>query len=151
MNRRDALLTTSSMLVSASLGSLACGGATATAQNAKALPPTAPASASLTAIALDCLAKGSACVSHCLGLLGAGDTSMAGCARTSFEMTSVMETLATLSASGSSHLPAYARLASDFCRDCAGECSKHAERHAVCKDCLDACQRAIAACQAVAG
>lgn len=152
MNRRDAILTTGSMFVSASLGALACGGATAGAQNAKA--PPAGGSSSPTGLgdaALDCLAKGNACVAHCIRMLGAGETAMAGCARSSYDMTVAMEALAKLAASGSSHLPAYAKLAAEFCRDCVAECAKHADKHTVCKDCMDACTRTIAACQAVAG
>jgi Cys-rich four helix bundle protein (predicted Tat secretion target) len=152
MNRRDALLTTGSMFVSASLGSLACGGATAGAQNAKAAPPGGAGSpAGLADVAAECLTKGAACVGHCLGMLGAGDTSMAGCARTSYDMTVAMEALAKLAASGSPHLPAFAKLSADFCRDCVVECQKHADKHAVCKECLDACTRTISACESVPG
>ncbi|MBX3264290.1 MAG: Csp1 family four helix bundle copper storage protein [Labilithrix sp.] len=160
MNRRDALITTGSMLVSASLGALACGGNNAVAQNTPKAPP-APAPAgghahhggdpALFEAAQACLAKGEACVAHCLAMLASGDASMGGCAKSVHEMRSVMQGLATAAASGSKHLPALAKVAMEFCKDCEVECRRHADKHVACKDCLDACTRTIAACQKVAG
>ncbi len=153
MNRRDAILTTGSMVVSASLGALACGGATVSAQNAKAPPAAGGTTTGLSAVAdaaNDCVSKGNACIAHCLGMFAAGDLTMAGCARTSYDMTAAMAGLAKVAASGSSHAPAFAKVAADFCRDCEAECRKHADKHPVCKDCMDACTRAIAACASVA-
>jgi Cys-rich four helix bundle protein (predicted Tat secretion target) len=159
MNRREAILTTGSIFVSASIGAIACGGANAGAQDAKTpgagdVPPGLAGHVhgdpAVADAALDCLAKGNACVAHCLGMLGSGDTSMLGCARSSYDMTAAMEALARLASTGSSHLPAFAKVAMDFCRDCQAECQKHADRHPVCKDCLDACTRSIAALQKIA-
>ena len=163
MNRREAIFTTGSMLVSASLGALACGGNQAVAQNTKT-PPTPPAPATpaahahhhhggdpaLLEAAHACLAKGQACIAHCLGMLASGDTSMGGCGKAAHEMHAVMQGLAAAAASGSKHLPALAKVALEFCRDCEAECRKHADKHAVCKECMDACTRTIAACQKVA-
>jgi hypothetical protein len=39
----------------------------------------------------------------------------------------------------------------EFCKDCEAECWKHAGHHAVCKECMEACQRTIAACQKTIG
>jgi len=161
MNRREAILTTGSMFVSASIGALACGGASAGAQGAAAPAPAGPdlppalapyvhGDPSLAEVARDCVARGEACIAHCSELLGKGDTTMVECARTSYDMTATMRALASLAASGSSHLPAFAKLAMEFCRDCQAACAKHADRHPVCKDCLDACTRTIAACQKIA-
>ncbi len=160
MNRRDAVLTTGSMFVSASIGALACGGAGVGAQPAAAAPPgpeLPPALASLVHgnkaladAALDCVAKGTACVAHCSAMLGSGDTTMVECAKASYDMTAAMTALAKLATSGSSRLAAFAKVAMDFCSDCQAACAKHADKHAVCKDCLDACTRTIAACQRVA-
>lgn len=160
MNRRDALFTTGSMVLSASLGAMACGGNTAVAQNTPKAPPPPPAptnphahmhgDATVLAAAIDCTAKGEACIAHCLGMFTMGDTSMAGCAKTVHEMKAVMEGLAAASASGSKHLAALAKVAMEFCKDCEAECRKHADKHAVCKDCADACARTVAACQKLA-
>ena len=154
------MLSTGSMFVSASIGALACGGGSAGAQAsapAPAGPDLPPAMASyvhgdraVADAALDCVAKGTACVAHCSAMLGAGDTTMVDCAKASYDMTAAMTALAKLGASGSSHLAAFAKVALDFCRDCQAACAKHAANHAVCKDCLDACTRTIAACQHLA-
>src|SRR4051794_27694657 len=84
MNRRDALFTSSAMVVSASLGAIACGGRNALAGAPGT--PHAPTDGSLTDAAYDCLKKGDACVAHCVMLLGSGDTSMAGCAAAVHDM-----------------------------------------------------------------
>jgi Cys-rich four helix bundle protein (predicted Tat secretion target) len=162
MNRRDALITTGSMLVSASLGALACGGNQAVAQNTPKTPPAPPAHGgggahhhtgdpALLEAAQGCIAKGEACLAHCLAMSASGDTSMGGCGKAAHEMQAVMQGLAAAAASGSKHLPALAKVALEFCKDCEAECRKHADKHAVCKDCMDACAKTIAACQKVAG
>jgi Cys-rich four helix bundle protein (predicted Tat secretion target) len=157
MNRRDAIITTGSMLVSASLGALACGGNNAVAQNTpKAPPPPAGqghqhgGDVALVEAAHGCMAKGDACIAHCLAMAASGDTSMGGCGKAAYEMRAVMQGLAAAAASGSKHLPALAKAAIEFCKDCEAECKKHADMHAVCKECMDACSRTIAACQKVA-
>lgn len=161
MNRREAIFTTGSMLVSASLGALACGGNQAVAQNTPKAPPAPPppgagghphhhgGDTALLDAAHGCLAKGEACVAHCLAMFANGDTSMGGCGKAAHEMHAVMQGLAAAAASGSKHLPALAKVAMEFCRDCEAECRKHADKHAVCKECMDACARTIAACQKV--
>jgi Cys-rich four helix bundle protein (predicted Tat secretion target) len=158
MNRRDALLTTGSMIVSASLGALACGGNKAVAENTPKAPAPAPGghahhsgvNSTLADAVQGCIAKGEACISHCLAMFAAGDASMGPCAKAAYEMHAVMQGLAAAATSGSKHLPALAKAAMEFCRDCEAECKKHADKHAVCKDCMDACARTIAACQKVA-
>jgi Cys-rich four helix bundle protein (predicted Tat secretion target) len=159
MNRRDALFTTGSMVLSASLGALACGGQNAVAQNTPKPPPSpSPASSSggghgdpgVFEAAHGCIAKGDACIAHCIGMLAGGDTSMAECVKAVRDMHAVMVGLAAVAASGNARLPAYAKVAMDFCRDCEAACRKHADHHAVCKECLEACGRTIAACQRVA-
>lgn len=164
MNRRDLFFTTGSMIVSASLGSLACGGANAVAQNAAKggppAPPPPPAGAhthhhmgdpALLEAAHGCLAKGDACIAHCLMLLGSGDTTMAECAKAVRDMHAMMTGLAAAAASGSRHLAATAKVAMEYCKDCEAACRKHADQHPTCKDCAEACVKTIAACQRVAG
>ncbi|HEY8076377.1 MAG TPA: Csp1 family four helix bundle copper storage protein [Labilithrix sp.] len=156
MNRRDALLTSGSMVLSASLGALACGGPTAVAQNTPKPPPSPPPTGghgdpSIFEAAHGCIEKGDACVAHCIMLLSSGDTSMAECIKASRDMHAVMIGLAAVAASGNPRLPAYAKMAMEFCRDCEAACRKHADHHVVCKECMDACGRTIAACQRVVG
>ena len=161
MNRRDALLTTGSILVSASLGAIACGGQ-AVAQNTPKPPPPPPTPTSsgahqhmnnpeLLAAAHGCIDKGDACLAHCLAMAAGGDASMGGCGKATYEMRAVMQGLAAAAASGSMHLAALANVAQEFCKDCVAECRNHADKHVVCKECMDACTRTIAACQKVTG
>ena len=157
MNRRDMLLSTGSMVVSASLGAIACGGGTAVAQNTPKAPPApqppAPAhvhgggDTNLAEAAYACIGKGQSCLAHCIGMLAAGDMSMAGCGPAVHDMHAVMLGLAAAAASGSKHLKALARVAMEFCKDCEAECRKHADKHVVCKECMEACARTVAACQ----
>jgi len=158
MHRRDLLLTTGSMVVSASLGALACGGKNAVAQNTPKTP-AAPGGAStgaghahggdpaLADAAQQCIGKGEACIAHCIGMVQGGDTSMAGCLRTVHDMQAVMHGLAAAASGGSKHLAALARVAAEFCKDCELECRKHEAKHPVCKECAEACARTAAACQ----
>jgi Cys-rich four helix bundle protein (predicted Tat secretion target) len=152
MNRRDMLLSTGAMAVSASIGALACGGGNAVAQNAAGTPPApgharGPGDSALAEAAYACIGKGQSCLAHCIGMLAAGDTTMAGCAPAVHDMHAVMSGLAAAAASGSRHLKAIARVAMEFCRDCEAECRKHADSHVVCKECAEACAKTIAACQ----
>jgi Cys-rich four helix bundle protein (predicted Tat secretion target) len=156
MNRRDMLVSTGSMVVSASLGALACGGGTAVAQNTpktSGAPPHAHVHGggdpALAEAAYACLGKGQTCLAHCIGMLAAGDTTMSGCAPAVHDMHAVMTGLGAAAASGSRHLKDLARVAMEFCKDCEAECRKHADKHPVCKDCAEACARTIAACQKV--
>ena len=118
------------------------------AQAAAAQPPaTPPPDVDLSDAVAGCLTKGNACLAHCLALLGAGDTSMAGCAHAVFQMHAVMQGLAAVAATHGSRLPELARAASGFCSDCESECRRHAAQHGVCKDCAEACARTVAACR----
>lgn len=151
MNRRDMLLSTGSMVVSASIGALACGGRNATAQTTPAGHVHGAGDPGLAEAAYACIGKGQSCLAHCIGMLSAGDTTMAGCAPAVHDMHAVMQGLAAAAASGSRHLKELARVAMEFCKDCEAECRKHADKHVVCKECMEACQRTIAACQKTIG
>lgn len=76
---------------------------------------------------------------------------MGACGKAVYEMKAVMQGLAAAAASGSRNLAALAKVAAEFCKDCEAECRKHAEHHVVCKDCMEACSKTIAACQKAAG
>jgi Cys-rich four helix bundle protein (predicted Tat secretion target) len=149
MNRREALLNSSAMVVAASLGAVACAAQNAVAQVGSS--PPAPADASLTDAAFDCHRKGAACADHCVRMLTSGDTSMAECMLAVRDMIPSVEALGALAANGSKHLQAAARLALAACQACEAACRKHAAVHAVCRDCADSCARTIAACQKAVG
>jgi Cys-rich four helix bundle protein (predicted Tat secretion target) len=144
MNRREAILNGGAMALSASLGAIACGARNAVAQAPHVHPQT---NTGLIDAAFDCLKKGQACVSHCIALLAAGDTSMAGCAASVHDMVAATTALGAIASGGGKHVADAARLAAAICRDCEVECRKHEAHHAVCKECADACARTVAACE----
>jgi Cys-rich four helix bundle protein (predicted Tat secretion target) len=148
MNRREALLNSGAMVVSASLGAIACG-----AQNAVAQLATTPAAGdgSVIEAAFDCQKKGEACADHCVRMLSTGDTSMAECIAAVRDMLPATEALARLASTSSKHLPAAARLAIEACEACEAACGKHAQVHAVCRECSESCARTVAACRKILG
>jgi Cys-rich four helix bundle protein (predicted Tat secretion target) len=83
-------------------------------------------------------------------MLSTGDTSMAECLLTAREMLPATGALAQLAVASSKLVPLAARLALEACESCEAACRKHAQTHAVCRDCADACARTIAACRKVA-
>lgn len=133
MNRRDLLIG---------------AGAVALASVAKAAPKDKPDPAHqhggptpLVDAALDCEKKAEACLQHCLVLLGSGDASMVGCAMAVRDTLASSRAVATLAAAGSKFAAPLAKVCADICRACSAECKKHADKHAPCKDCMDACDK----------
>ena len=150
MNRREALLSTGAMAVSASLGAIACGAQNAVAQGAAAAPPAAQGGGLIDA-AFDCQKKGEACADHCTRMLVGGDTSMAECFVAVRDMLPATLALGQLASNGSKHLRAAAQLALEACEACQAACAKHAQMHAVCRDCAESCARTIAECKKIVG
>lgn len=97
----------------------------------------------------DCVAKGDACLAHCLVLLGDGDKSMADCAKSVNQMMPLCGALHKLAAQGSSFTQALARVALESCNECEKVCRKHADKHAECKACMEACVECAKQCKAV--
>ena len=97
-----------------------------------------------------CVAAGQACLSHCLMLLGMGDTSMADCARTVNQMLALCSSLQALAAQGSKLVPSLAKVALEACNQCLEACKPHAQEHAPCKACMDACAECARQCKLVA-
>jgi Cys-rich four helix bundle protein (predicted Tat secretion target) len=147
MNRREALLNSGAMVLSASLGAIACGAQNAVAQSAGAPAVTTAASGPAADAAFECLKKGEACADHCVRMLVTGDTSMAECMVAVRDMLAGTEALARLASTGSRHLRSAAKLALDVCETCEAACRKHAQMHVVCRDCADACTHTIAECR----
>lgn len=106
--------------------------------------------AALVASALACVRTGIACLDHCYEAIAMGDTSLAACARSTSEMMAVTDALARLAGTGSTNLPAMAKVALTVCLDCEKECRKHAGKHATCKACADACAACAAECRKIA-
>lgn len=115
--------------------------------NSSRTPSTYPA---LAAAATDCVARGQACLAHCIRLLSAGDESLGTCADAVSQMIPLCSALQTLATQGSSHTPGLAGVALAACKDCAAACKPHVEHHAECKACYEACLECIRQCEAVA-
>jgi len=88
--------------------------------------------------------SGEACLQHCLDTLTTGDTSMADCAKSVRDMIALAQATYLLSLANSKHYKATAKLAGDAAKDCEIQCKKHADKHAVCKTCMECCQKLIA-------
>ena len=102
----------------------------------------------LVGTAGDCVSKAELCLSHCLGMLAAGDKSMGACAKTADEVAAVCGALRALAAQGAPSLSKFAGLALDVCKRCEAECKKHAM--APCKECETACAACAAECKKIA-
>jgi Cys-rich four helix bundle protein (predicted Tat secretion target) len=105
--------------------------------------------AKLSEAARSCVSAGDLCISHCLVLFTMGDTTVAGCAKSAYQMTAVSAALARLASANSVHLPELAKVAHAACLDCEKECRKHEKEHAICKACADACAAAAEECKKV--
>lgn len=96
----------------------------------------------------ECINKGETCLAHCLVLLGEGDKSVAGCARSVSETIALCEGLRKLAAQGSPRAAQVAKIARAACLDCEKECRKHEKQHAECRDCAKACAACAKECEA---
>lgn len=99
--------------------------------------------------AQSCLTKGEICAAHCIDMMKAGDTSMADCLRSVHTMMPMCATLIRLAVLDSKRLKAFAAVCRDICLDCAAECKPHADKHAICKDCMKSCDACAAACKKI--
>ena len=99
--------------------------------------------AAIIAAATACGDKGQACLSHCLSLFRAGDTSVANCAWWVEQMLPTCATMSRLLSLESPHIKGYAKVCIAVCEDCENECRKHADKHAACRDCAEACAECI--------
>lgn len=98
----------------------------------------------------ECEASGRVCIAHCLESFKQGDTTLAACAASVEAMRPACDALAQLAVLDSKHLKALAPVCRDICLDCEKECRKHEKKHAVCKDCADACAKLVRALKTVA-
>lgn len=100
--------------------------------------------------ALGCVKAGEICHQHCLELLGTGDKSMAECSKTVTEMLTFCKALVQLAAHKSEHLPKFAALCADVCKNCEKACRVHENHHVICKNCAESCARCAAECLKIA-
>jgi Cys-rich four helix bundle protein (predicted Tat secretion target) len=105
--------------------------------------------AKIAAAAAGCGTAGQACLSHTLTLIASGDTSLAACAKSVYQMMAVCTGLARVAAADSPHVTLMAKAAYAICADCEKECRKH-EQHAECKACADACSTCAEECKKLA-
>lgn len=105
--------------------------------------------AKLGEAARNCASAGDLCMSHCLALFSMGDTSLAACAKSVYQMSAMCEAVARLALAGSEHLPALAKVAHSTCLECEKECRKHEKEHEICKACADACAACADECKKV--
>ncbi len=95
-----------------------------------------------------CIAKGEACLAHCLVLMGDGDKAMAECAKAVNQMLATCGALQNLAAQGSRLTGAMAGVALEACTECEKACKKHADKHAECKACMESCAECAKQCKA---
>lgn len=103
----------------------------------------------LVAAALECVKRGELCSDHCLMMLGMGNTELKDCMRSVQTMLPMCQALARLAALDATRLKAFAAVCRDVCADCEEACKKHADKHALCKACMESCAACIKECKAV--
>ena len=137
MNRRELILAT---------GALAVSGAASAAPDAGTAPGKPP---NLVELGSACIQVGEECQAHCFKELAAGDTSLAGCARSVTMMLAMCRALVTAAAQGSPRLKDVARVCGQVCRDCEKECKPHAGHHDICRRCMESCRACATGCEKV--
>lgn len=149
MNRRDALTSLGGAAAALALTRSAFAGEPK-ATPAKGAPAAAAVDTKALAEAADaCADAAEDCIEHCIAMLSSGDKSMADCFAAARAMKPVCEALENLAKLNSPHLKAYAAVCAKLCRDCEKACKPHADMHAVCKTCMDACAKCAALCEKV--
>jgi len=147
MERRELLVASAGGIAALLLAARDAG--TAAAETAAAGGPN-PKVDALAQAAGTCTVAGNVCLQHCLTLLAQGDKSLGDCAKAVSQMLAVCNAMSTLAAFNSQYAPRLAKLCVDVCTDCEKACRPHAEHHAVCKACADACVATIAQAKLIA-
>jgi Cys-rich four helix bundle protein (predicted Tat secretion target) len=125
-------------------GALAVSGVAAAAPDAGS---ALAKGAGLVELGSACIQVGEECQAHCFQQLAAGDTSLAGCAKSVSLMLQMCRALVTAAAQGTPRLKDIARACGQVCRDCEASCKPHAGHHDVCRRCMEACRSCAAACE----
>ena len=134
MERREFMLAT---------GALSLAGVSQAAPDAGA----AGKAPGLVELGSACIQVGEECQAHCLQQLGAGDTSLAACAKSVSVMLQMCRALVTAAAQNAPRLKEIARVCGQVCRDCEAACKPHAGHHEVCRRCMEACRSCASACE----
>ncbi len=150
MNRRDMLVGLGALAVTAGVASAAEKKEEAAHASHAGHADMTHKNQALIDAALDCVKKGELCINHCLISFAAKDTTMAVCAKMVTEAMAVCTALSVTAALESKNLPALAKAAMAFCKDCEDECRKHEKTHATCKECADACAKCLIECKKLA-
>ena len=117
----------------------------AVARAADAPPAAGDASQSFARAAADCVVSGEACMQHCLTELASGDKTLGECAQMVNQMLAVCRAVGPIVDAKGKYVRGMAQLCTAVCSDCEQACRKHAEHHAVCRTCADACAAVVAA------
>ncbi|MBQ0945240.1 hypothetical protein KAK07_18015 [Ideonella sp. 4Y16] len=146
-------------LVRASLLLGATAAATARAQTdhshhdhgapAPAAPKGQPAPAGFVSAYQACVAAANACIAHCQVLLAQGDKSLGACLRTALDTELTCGATLRAATLQSAYLGALAKTSVAAMQACIEACKPHAEHHAECKRCHDACVAAVQAANAL--
>ncbi|WP_411821437.1 four-helix bundle copper-binding protein [Leptospira sp. 'Mane'] len=89
--------------------------------------------------AIHCKLAAEICLGHCITELAKGDKSLGDCAKSTRETIAACEAFISLASNNSPFTKKMASLCVEICEACAKDCKKHAEHHAVCKECYESC------------
>lgn len=95
--------------------------------------------AAVVGVANECIARGQACLSHCMETFVSGDTTMAECARAVQEMLITCQAFSQLAANDSVVLKPMAQACIAVCEECEKQCRPHEDHQPECKACAEAC------------
>jgi Cys-rich four helix bundle protein (predicted Tat secretion target) len=95
-----------------------------------------------------CVSTGYECLRHCFDML-TKDTSMAECAKATYDLISACNTMASLAGTNSPFTPACAKAVADVCIACKKQCDKFPQ-YVECRVCGEACQACADECRKIA-
>jgi Cys-rich four helix bundle protein (predicted Tat secretion target) len=103
----------------------------------------------LTSATAECVRTGEACMQHCLDELATGDKMLGDCAQSVNQMLAICRAVGPVVDAKGKYVKAMVQLCHDVCTDCEQVCRKHAQHHAICAACADACAVVVKASQAL--
>jgi Cys-rich four helix bundle protein (predicted Tat secretion target) len=107
--------------------------------------------ATFGAAAADCVTVGNTCLAHIFQTFKAGDTTLAQCGVLVENTIAVCAAAVKLTLNDSPHARAMADVCMRECEDCAKECRKHADQHAICEEMAKSCEATAAAARRFVG
>ena len=87
---------------------------------------------------------------HCLDALAKGDKSLGECAQMVNQMLAVCRAVGPIVDANGRFVRPMAQLCAEVCADCEQACRKHAQHHAICAQCADACAATVKAAKPLA-